>query len=73
MALQAAGQMCDPRNESGWKHPRPGPLNMWEDCYCNLLGEHWRDLALDRNLWRSVGTSVAWLRFDALLGRSSKL
>eukprot|EP00973_Karenia_brevis_P051381 7136629-Karenia_brevis.AAC.1 len=72
-ALQAAGMMCDPRNKARWKHPRPGPLNMWEDPYCDILGEDWRKLALDRALWISMATSVAWIRCERVLGQSNKL
>eukprot|EP00973_Karenia_brevis_P038195 5266141-Karenia_brevis.AAC.1 len=72
-SLQAAGQMLDPRNTTRWKHPRPGSLHMWEDAYCELMGESWRNFTHDRQLWRSVASSVAWLRFEDLLGRSNKL
>eukprot|EP00973_Karenia_brevis_P038132 5257402-Karenia_brevis.AAC.1 len=72
-ALETAGFMYDPRNVSRWRHPRPGPINMWEDVYCKILGDSWRSLTADRKLWRSIACSVAWMRFDSLLRKSSKL
>jgi len=42
----------DPRNNTGWKHARPGGYVRWDTPLVNRYGLDWESAAQDRNSWK---------------------
>eukprot|EP00933_Yihiella_yeosuensis_P028749 TRINITY_DN2257_c0_g1_i1.p1 TRINITY_DN2257_c0_g1~~TRINITY_DN2257_c0_g1_i1.p1 ORF type:complete len:740 (-),score=46.39 TRINITY_DN2257_c0_g1_i1:86-2305(-) len=50
---QAIGAEFDPRNSWQWRHPRSGTSAAWESQFEQVHGAEWKNLAVDRDLWRT--------------------